>query len=279
MNKNTWFFLLIGLTILLFSYTPQEVSAKVMIDGAVLKEGRIYVPMRALFESMGANVSWDQDTRTITAKLEGEDVQIQIGEHFLMKNGEKMLIDSPAFIHNERTLISLRNAAEAFGGLVNWDGEQNIASYKLNGQETVVIVGKVIDENFLTYLEEGTFNTCPFSMVDPPTVGEVKAKYGEPIDIYDGSSSYAMILEDVSCSPTVDKSQDKESDKITGLMYYHIEDDLTLLKFVDVVGSIPTKGGFNQASNKYVVSYERGQFKAIVTAIDLESKVEGIYIK
>ncbi|MBQ3110727.1 MAG: leucine-rich repeat protein [Clostridia bacterium] len=88
-----------------------------------IKNDRTLVPMRAIFEALGAEVSWDNDTRTAIGKKGNVEVKITIGENVLYKNGEAIELDAPAEITNDRTMVPVRAISEAFGCTVNWDND------------------------------------------------------------------------------------------------------------------------------------------------------------
>lgn len=102
----------------------------ILIDGEklvcdqppVIIEGRTLVPMRAIFEKLGAEVSWDGATSTASGAKDGKTVSFVIGENFIGINAEKKALDVPAQIVNSRTMIPARAVAEAFGCTVSWDG-------------------------------------------------------------------------------------------------------------------------------------------------------------
>lgn len=86
-----------------------------------IENGRTLVPLRAIFEAMGANVDWNQSTQTATATKDGTIVKLRIGSITPTINGQVKTLDVPAKIVNGRTLAPLRFVGEAFGGTVGWD--------------------------------------------------------------------------------------------------------------------------------------------------------------
>lgn len=88
---------------------------------SVIEDGRTLVPLRAIFEAMGATVEWDQGTQTATAVKGNTAVVLRIGSTSPTINGQVQKLDVPAKIVNGRTLAPLRFVGEAFGGTVSWD--------------------------------------------------------------------------------------------------------------------------------------------------------------
>lgn len=109
---------------------PVMATPDVMLDGKPLMftdaeptidNGRTLVPLRAIFEAMGAEVSWNQNTNTATAIKGNTKVILPIGSLQPTINGSAQQLDVPAKIVNGRTLAPLRFVGEAFGGNVRWD--------------------------------------------------------------------------------------------------------------------------------------------------------------
>jgi hypothetical protein len=101
----------------------------VLVNGAavifdqppVVQSGRTLVPLRAIFEALGANVAWEQSTQTVTATRGNTTVTLSIGSNILNRNGEQVTLDVPAQIVGGRTLVPARAVAESFGAAVGWD--------------------------------------------------------------------------------------------------------------------------------------------------------------
>lgn len=101
----------------------------VLIDGVpvvfdqppVLENGRTLVPLRAIFEALGATVEWNNNTQTVTATKGGTKISLQIGSTQMYVNGTVKTLDVPAKLINSRTLVPVRAVSEAFGCKVDWD--------------------------------------------------------------------------------------------------------------------------------------------------------------
>lgn len=98
----------------------------------VIVEGRTLVPLRAIFEALGAVVSYDPDTRTITATRAGVTVVITVGEGRALVGGREVALDVPARIVSGRTLVPVRFVAESFGARVLWDGATRTVTVNLD---------------------------------------------------------------------------------------------------------------------------------------------------
>jgi hypothetical protein len=89
--------------------------------------GRTMVPLRAIFEAMGATIDWDGATQTVTATNGDTVVVLTVGDTSPTVNGQIVIIDQPGIIVGGRTLAPLRFIAEAFGGTVEWDNATQTA--------------------------------------------------------------------------------------------------------------------------------------------------------
>lgn len=128
------------LSVMMLSILCMPVQAEeppiVLLDGQVLtfevppiiENGRVLVPMAAIFQAMGAVVSWDSSTGTATAVKDGITVQLTIGSAISTINGEAKTLDVPAQIVNERTLAPLSFVGQAFGASVSWNPDSRTVS-------------------------------------------------------------------------------------------------------------------------------------------------------
>lgn len=103
-------------------------EAVVFDQPPIIQDERTLVPLRAIFEAMGATVDWNSATHTITAERGADTVSLTIGSSILYKNNDPIILDVPAQIINERTLVPARAVAESFGAYVDWNGELQTVS-------------------------------------------------------------------------------------------------------------------------------------------------------
>ncbi len=97
--------------------------------------GRTMVPLRAMFESIGARVIYDPEDKTIVAIKGDKVVTMTIDYEYIDINGDKTEMDCPPVIIDGRTLAPARYSAEAFDYDVSWDAE-NKAVQLVQRQET-----------------------------------------------------------------------------------------------------------------------------------------------
>lgn len=96
----------------------------------VIVEGRTLVPLRSVFEALGASVEWNNDERSVTSVKDGVTVVLKVDSKEMTVNGEVKILDVPAMIMNERTMVPVRAVAEAFGATVLWDNTERCVVVK-----------------------------------------------------------------------------------------------------------------------------------------------------
>ena len=89
----------------------------------VIEDGRTLVPLRAIFEKIGAVIDWNGDTQTVTATKDDTTISLTINNTTATKNGQPIELDVPAKIIGGRTLVPVRFVADCFGVNVDWNGD------------------------------------------------------------------------------------------------------------------------------------------------------------
>jgi len=87
----------------------------------ILRDGRVFLPIRYISEYFGAQVTWNDQTKTVTVKQGSKTISLQIGNSIAQIDGKEVSLDVPAFINGARTYVPLRFIGEAFGRYVDWD--------------------------------------------------------------------------------------------------------------------------------------------------------------
>ncbi|WP_326152802.1 stalk domain-containing protein [Schinkia azotoformans] len=104
-------------------------SISVFINGAkqtyeqppLIENGTTLVPLRGIFESLNATVTYDSKTRVIQSQKEATKVTLTLGSKVATVNGKSETLAVPAKAINGRTLVPLRFVSQALGAVVNWD--------------------------------------------------------------------------------------------------------------------------------------------------------------
>ncbi|WP_347723535.1 copper amine oxidase N-terminal domain-containing protein [Lysinibacillus capsici] len=88
---------------------------------AIVENGSTLVPLRGIFESLGANVQWNQSTQTIDASKGNTKVWLKIGSKNAKVNDSAVNLSVPAQVKNGKTLVPLRFISESLGANVQWN--------------------------------------------------------------------------------------------------------------------------------------------------------------
>ena len=91
----------------------------------VMVNDRILVPLRAIFERLGAAVEWDDPTQTVTATKNGKTIVLTIGNKVATVNGETRELDVEAQLVQDRTMVPIRFVSESLGAEVRWEESVN----------------------------------------------------------------------------------------------------------------------------------------------------------
>ena len=93
---------------------------------AQIMNERTMVPMRAIFEALGATVDWDGDNQQIRADAGEISILMQIDSpHMYVASDTRsdvITLDQPPVIVEGRTLVPARAVSEALDATVGWDG-------------------------------------------------------------------------------------------------------------------------------------------------------------
>ncbi len=158
----------IMVAVMCFTYIPaaaEEIPVTVMVDGGYVSfdvqptiiEGRTLVPVRAIFESLGAQVEWQGDTRTAVSSKGDTKVSLQIDNKIMKVNDVDVVLDVPAQLIGDRTMVPVRAIGEAYDCYVDWNGAKRIVIIISDLTKTEIM--KVND----TSISAGYFNYCLYT--------------------------------------------------------------------------------------------------------------------
>ncbi len=121
-----------------------EEPVRVTVDGRelafdqppIIENDRVLVPVRAIFEALGARVTWQEQNRQVTAAKDADTVILWIGKQLLYRNGDAVWLDAAPKIVNDRTLVPVRAVSESFGAQVSWEEGARLVSVSTGGSNT-----------------------------------------------------------------------------------------------------------------------------------------------
>jgi len=127
-GETTTIILYVGNPMMYINGVEQEIDPGRGTTPVIIpKWGRTIVPIRAIVESLGGTISWDNNERKVTINFKDVLIELQIDNPKARVNGIEKWIDpdnhdvKPTII-NSRTMLPLRFIAENLGATVDWDG-------------------------------------------------------------------------------------------------------------------------------------------------------------
>lgn len=156
----------------------------------LMRDNRTFVPFRAIFETMGATVSWDDASRTVTAKRGDRTVKLTIGRKACTvdRSGSdrSFSTDAAPFIEGGRTYVPVRFAAQALGAAVGWD----------NNSQTVLIVDteKMMQNEFSGQFQAITAMTQFANSVAPKTARSLTGAIGATLTYHTAMGDLPVVI-------------------------------------------------------------------------------------
>lgn len=118
----------------------------------VLYNNRTMVPMRKIFEELGAKVTWDEATKTATGKKGDRAVKVTLDSKTMYVNSKKIELDTPPIMISDRTLVPVRAVAEGLGCDVEWNDRKALVSI-----EPKVFKWSKWDDDLPSYVDEDLY--------------------------------------------------------------------------------------------------------------------------
>ncbi|OBA02469.1 copper amine oxidase [Paenibacillus polymyxa] len=118
----------------------QSGDIKVIINGVtqqytqppVVSQNTTLVPLRGVFESLGAQVEWDSKAKKVTASKNDDTLTLNNGSKLAYKNSKPVQLDAATQIQKGQVLVPLRFVSQSLGAKVIWD--QNSRTVTISNQ-------------------------------------------------------------------------------------------------------------------------------------------------
>lgn len=143
-NKEDIIILKVGSPNMLVNSIEEEIDENGTVP--VLSDGKTLVPIRAIIESMGGSVEWQESESKVIAALNGKEVELQLNSNAAKVNGVEVEIDTAPVVINGRTMLPLRFVSENLGLCVNWEENTQSISITTAGNYVGVVAGEKITE-------------------------------------------------------------------------------------------------------------------------------------
>lgn len=114
---------------------PSTSGVKVVLNGSyvalnpagVVKNNATFIPLRGVFEKMGASLLWDSKYQAVTIKSGSTTIVLYVGSKSAFVNGKDILLAQAPFMKNNSVFVPLRFISESIGASVTWDAKKLIA--------------------------------------------------------------------------------------------------------------------------------------------------------
>ncbi|WP_082423146.1 copper amine oxidase N-terminal domain-containing protein [Paenibacillus dakarensis] len=139
--RKFWTALLAVMLILPMLFQSQAQAAinfTILIDGVklttsqapVMIQGRVMLPMRAIFEALDAKVTWNQKAQTVTAVKDRTTIVLKINAKTATINKQTVYLDVPAKVIKNTTMVPVRFVSESLGEKVGWNSKTKTVTIK-----------------------------------------------------------------------------------------------------------------------------------------------------
>lgn len=90
------------------------------------------IPLRGVFEKMGADLKWFPDQEQVRANCYGHDLRVTMDDRTAYVDGRRVVMDTPATMVGDRAMVPIRFFGESFGTDVVW--RENTVYIKAQGE-------------------------------------------------------------------------------------------------------------------------------------------------
>ena len=107
-------------------YSKPDILKQGRVLAALVRGGTLLIPLRSMFEQMGATVSFDASTKTVTVSKAGAEVKVTVGKPEVIINGESRPLDVPPMMYQGVVLVPVRVISEGMGAYVLWVADKRL---------------------------------------------------------------------------------------------------------------------------------------------------------
>jgi hypothetical protein len=167
---------------------PALADVSIQVDGnpvnlspaPVERAGRVFVPLRGVFEQLGATVVYENGTINATGR-NGRAVSLQIGSTQGTVNGQPQTLDVAPFIIGASTYVPLRFVSQALGADVNYDASNQIVAitrHDRNGGNVAAAPQPVAQRSSIQLQSERPQSDATVATGRPT----IRAEFSAPVD-------------------------------------------------------------------------------------------------
>jgi len=213
-------------------------------------DGRVMVPLRAIFEGLGAEVGWEESTQTITGTKDGTVVTLRLNDTKAEIDGKVVRLDVAATKINGRTLVPARFVAESFGAEVKWDESR---------EQVVINTGVAAPEGRYYFV----YNSRKVTAEDLAAIKLYINKFRDTYNVLFDSSKYRTAPE---LYDALKAEQKKLGGNVAGVQIFGTSEDVPAFSYVHKIRYVDPEGRFPRVeenkNEKYVTDFFYSNFKS-----------------
>jgi len=156
------------------SYNSYGISSK----DYVLENGKPMIILRNICSMIGANISWNKNSKEILCKKGIAEIKLTIGSKKIYVNGKQKQMDSEVIIRGGKTLVPLSFPWKDINIAVSWNGNKKMLSIS---KGPIVFFGDSITEGF-NLKKYFTYSGLINKGVNANTTGDALKRVNEVID-------------------------------------------------------------------------------------------------
>jgi len=155
-----------------------------------MKYDTVLVPIRPVLERMGGEVHWDDATQSVTANVNGKEVELKINGFVATVDGKYQDLQNAPVMVDGRAMVPMRFLADAFGAQLTWSEPDRMLSIGTSGSSAAEATPPATDNIRTVSLYAG--DTIPLVLEDPLSSSDSQVGDAFTATVY-GMDEYGMI--------------------------------------------------------------------------------------
>ncbi|MGZ0043332.1 stalk domain-containing protein [Paenibacillus ottowii] len=145
----------------------QSADIKVIINGVtqqytqppVVSQNTTLVPLRGVFESLGAKVEWDSKAKKVTASKNDDTLTLNIGSKLAYKNSKPVQLDAATQIQKGQVLVPLRFVSQSLGAKVIWNQTSRTVTISNQANDSTTDINSLSSKPLAAPVTKVTYDT------------------------------------------------------------------------------------------------------------------------
>lgn len=191
--------------------------------------GRVMVPLRAIFESLGAEVGWEGSTQTITGKKGAIIVTLRLNDTKAEVGGNAISLDAAPTKIEGRTFVPARFVAESLGADVKWDDSR---------KQVIISTGAAAPEGSYYFV----YNSQKVTTEDMASIKLFANKFRQTRNVLLDAAQFKTAPQLYDALKT---EQNKRGGKVAGIQIFGLASDVPSFTYIHKLKFFPAKTEWN----------------------------------